>query len=156
MSDAQPDVLVAGCQDTGAGLKSVVQSDKSCLIRGPEASAAEATGKVAPDRRKLPIADPDFGGTMNRTLDTSAADWTINGTPAPPDGAPNVLVILIDDSGFGNPGTFGGPVATPNMTRLGESGLIYNRFHVTAMCSPTRAAVLTGRNNHAVGFGSVG
>jgi arylsulfatase A-like enzyme len=64
--------------------------------------------------------------------------------------------VLIDDAGFGNPGTFGGPVDTPNYSRMVEGGLRYNRFHVTALCSPTRAALLTGRNNHAVGFGSIG
>ena len=74
----------------------------------------------------------------------------------PPAGAPNVLLVLIDDAGFGNPSTFGGPIQTPNYTRMAERGLRYNRFHVTALCSPTRAALLTGRNNHAVGFGSVG
>jgi arylsulfatase len=66
------------------------------------------------------------------------------------------LLVLIDDAGFGNPSTFGGPIQTPNYTRIAEEGLRYNRFHVTALCSPTRAALLTGRNNHAVGFGSVG
>ena len=77
-------------------------------------------------------------------------------TPSAPEGAPNVLLVLIDDAGFGNPSTFGGPVSTPNMTRVGERGLTYNRFHVTAPCSPTRAALLTGRNHHTVGFGSIG
>ena len=70
--------------------------------------------------------------------------------------APNVLLVLIDDAGFGNPSTFGGPIETPNYTRLAENGLRYNRFHVTALCSPTRAALLTGRNHHRVGFGMVG
>ena len=77
-------------------------------------------------------------------------------TPSPPEGAPNVLLVLIDDAGFGNPSTFGGPVSTPAMTRVGEQGLRYNGFHVTALCSPTRAALLTGRNHHTVGFGSIG
>ena len=67
-----------------------------------------------------------------------------------------MLLVLIDDAGFGNPRTFGGPIATPNYTRIAEGGLKYNRFHVTALCSPTRAALLTGRNSHTVGFGSVG
>ena len=67
-----------------------------------------------------------------------------------------MLLVLIDDAGFGNPSTFGGPIETPNYTRLAEDGLRYNRFHVTALCSPTRAALLTGRNHHRVGFGSVG
>ena len=67
-----------------------------------------------------------------------------------------MLLVLIDDAGFGNPSTFGGPIQTPNYTRLAENGLRYNRFHVTALCSPTRAALLTGRNHHRVGFGMVG
>ena len=67
-----------------------------------------------------------------------------------------MLLILIDDSGFGNPGTFGGPVANAEHEPGRRAGPTYNRFHVTAMCSPTRAAMLTGRNNHAVGFGSIG
>ena len=67
-----------------------------------------------------------------------------------------MLLVLIDDAGFGNPSTFGGPIQTPNYTRMADGGLKYNRFHVTALCSPTRAALLTGRNSHFVGFGSVG
>ena len=93
---------------------------------------------------------------INRTLDGSQPDWNLIGHPVPPEGAPNVLLVLIDDAGFGNPGTFGGPIDTPNYTRIAEGGVRYNRFHVTALCSPTRAALLTGRNNHTVGFGSVG
>src|SRR5499426_1762310 len=109
-----------------------------------------------PDRTKLPIRRPPFGGVANRTLQGSVPDWDLIGHVAPPAGAPNVLLVLIDDAGFGNPATFGGPVATPNLTRLADSGVKYNRFHVTALCSPTRAALLTGRNHHAVGFGSIG
>src|SRR5215475_6573485 len=140
----------------GSVVKSLVESDKTGLIKGLKSSLAEAMGKFVPDRSRLPIGDPSFGGTTGRTLDQSVPDWSINMTPEPPEGAPNVLLVLIDDSGFGNPATFGGPVATPTMSRVAEAGLTYNRFHVTAMCSPTRAALLTGRNNHAVGFGSVG
>ena len=66
-----------------------------------------------------------------------------------------MLVVLIDDAGFGNPSTFGGPIETPNYDRMADEGLRYNRFHVTAMCSPTRAALLTGRNHHAVGMGGI-
>ncbi len=75
--------------------------------------------------------------------------------PKAPEGAPNVLLVLIDDAGYGAPDTFGGPVRTPNFTRVQQMGLTYNRFHVTAVCSPTRAALLTGRNQHRVGFGSI-
>ena len=73
----------------------------------------------------------------------------------PPEGAPNVLVILIDDCGFGAASVFGGPCATPTAERLAASGLRYNRFHTTALCSPSRQALLTGRNHHAVGMGGV-
>src|SRR6476619_5830326 len=109
-----------------------------------------------PDRTTLPLAAPEFGGTANRTLRGSQPDWNLIRHPEPPEGAPNVLLVLIDDAGFGNPSTFGGPIQTPNYTRIADQGIKYNRFHVTALCSPTRAALLTGRNNHAVGFGSVG
>ena len=108
------------------------------------------------DRSRLPIRREAFEGVINRTLDGSQPDWNLIGHPVPPEGAPNVLLVLIDDAGFGNPGTFGGPIDTPNYTRIAEGGVRYNRFHVTALCSPTWAALLTGRNNHAVGFGSVG
>ena len=140
---------------SGALLRSVVQGDKQGTAALKE-SLAEAMGKFSPDRTVLPIPDPNFGGTIGRTIDASVADWTINMAPSPPEGAPNVLLVLIDDAGFGNPSTFGGPVSTPAMTRVAEQGLSYNRFHVTALCSPTRAALLTGRNHHMVGFGSIG
>jgi arylsulfatase len=117
-------------------------------------SYAQQAGPRAPAQGSdLPRADPPFRGVANRTLAGSRPDF-----PQPvtaPKGAPNVLLILVDDAGFGNPSTFGGPVQTPNLSRLAERGLKYNRFHVTALCSPTRAALLSGRNHHAVGFGSI-
>jgi arylsulfatase A-like enzyme len=73
----------------------------------------------------------------------------------PPKGAPNVLVILIDDAGFGSSSAFGGPCATPNAEKLAAGGLKYLRFHTTALCSPTRQALLTGRNHHSVGMGGI-
>src|SRR5215471_7401407 len=134
--------------------KSVAPMDKESL--GELKSAlAEAAGKFSPDRTVLPIPDRTFGGTMGRTVEASVPDWSMIPGPNAPDGAPNVLVVLIDDAGFGNPDTFGGPIATPNLTRVQNMGLTYNRFHVTAVCSPTRAALLTGRNHHRVGFGSI-
>src|SRR5262245_38956270 len=103
-----------------------------------------------PDRSKLPIARQPFQGVAKRTLDGSQPDWESIGQIDAPDGAPNVLLVLIDDAGYGNAGTFGGPIDTPNFTRMAQQGLRYNRFHVTPLCSPTRAALLTGRNSHAV------
>ena len=105
------------------------------------------------DRTVLPIRRPPFAGEAKRTLEGSAPDWNQAVHVAPPEQAPNVLLVLIDDAGFGNPSTFGGPIDTPNYTRMADEGLRYNRFHVTAVCSPTRAALLTGRNQHRVGFG---
>jgi uncharacterized membrane protein len=138
----------------GSLLKSVVQSEKEG-VSALKDSLAEAMGKFSPDRTALPIPDRKFGGTAGHTLDHSVADWTIIPGPKAPDGAPNVLVIVIDDAGFGQPDTFGGPIATPNLTRVQQAGITYNRFHVTALCSPTRASLLTGRNQHRVGMGSV-
>src|SRR3954465_414454 len=73
----------------------------------------------------------------------------------PPAGAPNVLVVMLDDAGFGSSSAFGGPCATPTFDRLAGNGLRFNRFHTTALCSPTRQALLTGRNHHAVGMGGI-
>ncbi len=101
----------------------------------------------------LPPAPPPFAGKIGQTYADSTPAF-----PKPvtaPAGAPNILLILTDDTGFGAASTFGGPVPTPNLDRLAARGLVYNRFHTTAMCSPTRAALLTGRNHHAVGNGTV-
>ncbi len=132
----------------------MVQSDKSG-VEALKASLGEAMGKFSPDRTVLPIPDRAFGGTIGRTMEKSVADWSIVAGPKAPEDAPNVLICLIDDAGFGHPDTFGGMVRTPNLTRVHQAGLTYNRFHVTALCSPTRAALLTGRNHHRVGFGSI-
>src|SRR5438874_12966119 len=73
----------------------------------------------------------------------------------PPKAAPNVLVVMLDDAGFGSSSAFGGPCRTPRFEQLAAEGLRYNRFHTTALCSPTRQALLTGRNHHAVGMGGI-
>jgi arylsulfatase len=138
----------------GSPAKSVVELDDDG-VRDLTAGLAQAMGKFAPDRTVLPIPDRTFGGTSGRTLKDSVADWSMIPGPQAPEGAPNVLVILIDDAGYGAPDTFGGPVRTPNLTRVQQMGATYNRFHVTAVCSPTRAALLTGRNQHRIGFGSI-
>jgi arylsulfatase len=101
----------------------------------------------------LPRPDPPFEGIASRTLQGSRPDYAAP-TRAPAD-APNILLVLIDDAGFGNPSTFGGPIRTPTLDRLAEQGLRYHRFHVAALCSPTRAALLSGRNHHAMHFGSI-
>ncbi|QDV18755.1 Arylsulfatase [Gimesia panareensis] len=105
------------------------------------------------DRSELPLPDAPFKGKINKTFEGSEQDYPQ--PVAPPKGAPNVLLILIDDLGFGHPATFGGPIPTPALDRLAASGMKYNRFHTTAICSPTRAALLTGRNHHQCGFGTI-
>jgi arylsulfatase A-like enzyme len=112
-----------------------------------------ASTRAGEDGRSLPQPDRPFHGVAGRTLAGSKPDYP-QPVKAPP-GAPNVLLVLVDDAGFGNPSTFGGPCQTPTLSRLAGQGLRYNRFHVTALCSPTRAALMTGRNHHAVGFGSI-
>jgi arylsulfatase A-like enzyme len=113
--------------------------------------ALVADGVAAQD--VLPKPDPPFTGHIGRTYRDSQPD-KIPLTKAPA-GAPNVLVILIDDVGYGAWSTFGGQIATPNLDRLANMGLRYTRFHTTALCSPTRAALLTGRNHHSVGTGVI-
>ena len=139
----------------GALIRSVVEGDKAGMAAALKESLAEAMHKFEPDRTHLPIPDREFGGTAGRIFDESVADWSMIPGPTPPKGAPNVLICLIDDAGFGGPETFGGAIETPNLTRVQEMGVTYNRFHVTAVCSPTRAALLTGRNHHRVGMGGV-
>ncbi len=125
------------------------------LLRGLRGALAEAAGKFHPDRTVLPIPDRRFGGTIGRTMAESVADWSFIPGPKAPEEAPNVLLVLIDDAGFGGPDAFGGGIRTPTLGRVREMGLTYNRFHVTAVCSPTRAAMLTGRNHHRVGMGGI-
>ncbi len=106
-------------------------------------------------RSILPIPDAQHVGLT--TYDAKDPDTKFPAIEPlrPPKGAPNVLVILIDDCGFGATSAFGGPVATPNAERLAKSGLKLNRFHTTALCSPTRQALLTGRNHHSVNMGGI-
>ncbi|MGF1569769.1 MAG: arylsulfatase [Nodosilinea sp.] len=103
----------------------------------------------------LPRPEPTFNGTIGITYQDSQPDKALFQTGQAPPGAPNVLLVLIDDAGFGSASTFGGPIATPTFDRLAANGLRYNTFHTTALCSPTRAAILTGRNHHSVGSGTI-
>jgi arylsulfatase A-like enzyme len=106
------------------------------------------------DRTVLPLPTPPFGGKIGKTYLESEHEWPA--VPAPPKGAPNVVIILLDDVGFGQISTFGGPVPTPSFDKLAARGLRYNRFHTTAICGPSRAALITGRNHHNCGTGFLG
>jgi arylsulfatase len=105
------------------------------------------------DRTVLPIPAPPFAGVAQPSLAASTPSWADPVTA--PEGAPNILLVMTDDVGFGAASTFGGPIPTPNLDRLAASGARYNNFHTTAMCSPTRASLLTGRNHHGVGTGAL-
>ena len=94
-----------------------------------------------------------FGGEIGRIMSTSTPDWPQ--PPTAPDGAPNVLVVLVDDLGYSDVGCYGSEVDTPNIDRLAAEGLRYTNFHVNPMCSPTRASLLTGLNHHLAGVGTV-
>ena len=114
---------------------------------------AAAVMAAEPDRTQLPIKEPQT--PHSTVLDARDA------TPPPrfevkaPAGAPNVLIVLVDDMGFGMPSAFGGPVRMPTADRLASQGLRYNQFHTTALCSPTRTALLSGRNHHMNNMGGI-
>ena len=105
------------------------------------------------DGQQLPPPDPNFGGVIKDDALQSTPWWAPR--VVPPKDAPNVLLIITDDAGFGVPSTFGGVIPTPTMDRIAKAGLRYNRMCSTALCSPTRAALITGRNHHSVGFGVI-
>src|SRR5512137_1387498 len=127
---------------------------------GPSTRAQGTTGvpgspssTTTIDGKQLPPPPQKFGGKIERTTKGSKPFWPAR--VAPPKGAPNVLLIITDDVGYGAPSTFGGVIPTPALDRIAQNGLRYTNFHSTALCSPTRAALLTGRNHHSAGFGVV-
>ena len=122
------------------------QQQPACPLGSPCATTAI-------DGKQLPPAAPTFGGVIKDDALQSKPWWPPR--VVPPKNAPNVLLIMTDDAGFGIPSTFGGVIPTPNMDRLAAMGLRYNRVFSTALCSPTRAALITGRNHHSVGFGVI-
>jgi arylsulfatase len=107
------------------------------------------------NRSHLPIPDRPRTGLITYDAKDPETKYPPIEQLRPPKGAPNILVILIDDAGFGSSSAFGGPCQTPNAERLAAGGLKYTRFHTTALCSPTRQALLTGRNHHSVGMGGI-
>jgi len=104
--------------------------------------------------KQIPPPPAAFGGVIKEKASESKPWWAPR--VVPPKGAPNVLLVMTDDAGFGAPGTFGGVIPTPALDRIAAQGLRYTNFHSTALCSPTRAAIITGRNHHSVGTGVVG
>ena len=140
--------------------KSVLSTLAMTLLLSVSASAQQITGvpgspsaTTTIDGSQLPAPPQRFQGTIERDASKSKPYWPAR--IVPPKGAPNVLLIMTDDAGFGVPSTFGGVIPTPALDRIAESGLRYTNFHSTALSSPTRAALITGRNHHSVGFGVI-
>jgi arylsulfatase len=133
----------------------------SFFVGGGAVTAQQVTGTLGQpsatttiDGKQIPPPPPKFGGVIKEDAKDSTPWWPPR--IVPPKGAPNVLLIMTDDQGYGVPGTFGGVIPTPTLDRIAKSGLRYIQFHSTALCSPTRAALITGRNHHSVGFGVIG
>jgi len=132
----------------------------SAVLSGAVAQAQQRTGVPgAPDAtttidgRYLPRPPAPFGGRINLNAAQSTPSWPAR--VVPPKDAPNILLIMTDDTGFGAASTFGGVIPTPSLERIAQQGLRYTNFHSTSLCSPTRAALITGRNHHSVGFGVI-
>src|SRR5881296_4538270 len=127
-----------------------------CVPAGAQQTEGVQGSPNAPptiDGRYLPPPPPKFGGEINPNALQSKPYWPAR--VVPPKGAPNVVLIMTDDSGYGVPSTFGGVIPTPALDRIAANGLRYTNFHSTALCSPTRAALITGRNHHSVGYGVI-
>ena len=128
-------------------LTSVATAQETTGVPG----APSATTTV--DGNYLPNPPSAFGGEIGLDAKDSKPYWPPQ--IVPPKGAPNILLIMTDDQGYGVSGTFGGVIPTPTMDRIAQMGLRYTEFHSTALCSPSRAAIITGRNHHSVGFGVI-
>ena len=126
-------------------------SDRMEPQRASEPTIANTAGTT--DRTVLPVPDPVFPKITE--LDARNADAPPPFSVSAPDGAPNIVIVLIDDIGFGAAASFGGTIQTPTLERLANNGVRFNQFHTTALCSPTRMAILTGRNHHSANAGSV-
>ena len=132
---------LAGWPGAGSPVREIVAAEARTLVPDRQ------------DRTVLPIAEPKPAPV--RVLDVRDAKLPPRFEVKAPNGAPNVLIVLIDDMGFGQSSAFGGPIQMPTLERLAKGGLKYNKFHTTALCSPTRAALLSGRNHHVCNMGSI-
>ena len=123
----------------------------------PETQAQSPSIKLTtePDRTVLPPSQTEFKGKIGNTFKESTPDWTPALPMKAPAGAPNIILVVLDDVGYGHLGCYGGPIQTPNIDKLASTGLRYNNFHTTALCSPSRGVLLTGRNHHAIGLAAI-
>ncbi|MBS1957535.1 MAG: arylsulfatase [Cyanobacteria bacterium SZAS-4] len=142
--------MVVALFSSALSLNATVLPVTAQVVTG-EAGSPSATTTIT--GKQLPAPDPNFQGVIKDNAAQSRAWWAPR--IVPPAKAPNVLLIMTDDVGFGAPSTFGGVIPTPTLDRIANTGLRFTQFHSTALCSPTRAALITGRNHHSVGFGVV-
>jgi len=151
-------VLIVGCE------KSTVTETATVNVPDPVLEASEKQAEEKPvenvenekhtvQKVEKDAAEQEFEGKIARSYQESK-EWWPQTVADVPDGAPNVLLILLDDTGFAQLGCYGGLIETPNMDRLAHNGLLYNNFHTTALCSPSRACIMAGRNPHSIGLGS--
>jgi len=138
---------------TTAGVLAFAAMTSACFGQQVTGTLGSPSATTTIDGKHLPPPDPKFGGVIKEDSLSSKAWWAPR--IVPPKQAPNILLIMTDDSGFGVPSTFGGVIPTPTMERLARTGLRFNNIHSTALCSPTRAALITGRNHHSAGFGVI-
>src|SRR6476660_9723593 len=143
---------MAGCRLL-AGCALLVLSVSTTFAQQTTGTPGSPSATTTIGGKYLPPPPAPFGGTINLDAKGSKPYWPA--TVVPPKGAPSVLLIMTDDQGYGVSGTFGGVIPTPSLDRIAKAGLRYTQFHSTALCSPTRAALVTGRNHHSVGFGVI-
>ena len=146
----KPNNYILACAIFVAAILAAAHCAPAQKINGTPGSP-EST--ITVDGNYLPASPPNFGGVINMNVKNSKSWWPP--TVVPPKGAPNILLIMTDDQGYGVSGTFGGVIPTPNLDRIAKMGLRYTHFNSTSLCSPTRAALITGRNHHSVGFGVI-
>ena len=127
----------------------ILKSFLLCVLGGWLLSTWATTEATKEEMEKFGQA---FKGKIAESYEESEEWWP--STPKPLEGTPNVIIFLLDDTGFGHLGSFGGLIETPNIDNLAENGLRYNNFHTTALCSPSRATIMAGRNHHRIGLGS--
>ncbi len=156
--------VVAGCVNENRAKTKAVKLTKAADTKPADdesnADEVQVTGALGSasatttiSGKQLPAPDPKFGGVIKDNAVDSKAWWAPR--IVPPKQAPNVLLIMTDDVGFGAPSTFGGVIPTPALDRIANTGLRYTQMHSTSLCSPTRAALITGRNHHSAGFGVI-
>ena len=138
----------------GASVAALALASSHSLAQQVTGVLGSPSATTTIDGAQLPPPPVPFGGVIKETASGSTPFWPPR--VVPPKGAPNVLLIMTDDQGYGVPGTFGGVIPTPALDRVAAAGLRYTEFHSTALCSPTRAALITGRNHHEVGYGVIG